>query len=116
LAAPNAREGADEGSTVPLGLIMRWSRLAVVLTLWALLVGLVALALYPELPRTVRGWLLIVIAGPALYVTVELIAEKALTRGAGLRMSAERFAWRRVVVALLVFLGIALLIAAALGM
>ncbi len=95
---------------------MRWSRLAVVLALWAALVGLVAWALYPELPRTLHGWLLIVIAGPALCVAAELITERRLCRRAGLRMSPERFSWTRVVVALLGLLGIALLIAAALGL
>lgn len=93
---------------------MSWSRLAGVLALWAMLVALVVFELYPALPGTGRGWLLLVVAGPPLYVAAELLAEKLLSREAGLRISAKRFSWMRVFVVLLALVAVAALAAAAL--
>jgi hypothetical protein len=93
---------------------MSWSRLAAVLGVWAMLVALVVFELYPALPSTARGWLLLAVAGPPLYVAVELLAEKLLSREAGLRISAKRFSWKRVFVVVLALVAVASLAAVAL--
>ena len=93
---------------------MPWSRIAAAVALWALLVGVVALEIAPALPATSRGWALLVVAGPLGYLALELLGEKLWSREAGLRISRRRFSWKRVFVALLAFLGLALLVAAAL--
>jgi len=96
------------------GADMSWSRLAAVLGLWATLVALVVFELYPALPSSARGWLLLVVAGPPLHAAAELLAEKLLSREAGLRISAKRFSWKRVFAVLLALLAVASLAAVAL--
>ena len=76
-----------------------------------MLVALVALVLHPALPGGASRWLLFAIAVPLLYVGAELLAEKLLSRESGVRLTAERFSWKRVLVALLGLLAIALLLA-----
>lgn len=95
---------------------MRWRWLAALVALWAMLIALLLLGLYPALPETAGGWLLLVAAGPPAYLAVELVAGKLLSREAGVRLSAKRFSWKRILVALLVALALASLLTLALTM
>jgi hypothetical protein len=107
---PHEGHDASTGRGTPVP----WSRIAGIVALWAMLVGLVLLELYPALPTGARGWILLVLAGPAAYLALELAGERLLSRRAGLRISPARFSWKRIAAVLLALIALALLLAAAL--
>jgi len=66
---------------------MTRGRLAGLVAIWAVLVGLVVLELHPFLPSGAWGWALLVAAGPPLYGALELLGSKLFGREAGRRIS-----------------------------
>jgi hypothetical protein len=84
----------------------------VFLAVWAVLVVFVAVELYPALSDD-RGWTLLVVLGPMIYVAAELLAAKVFSHESGVRISSATFSWKRVLIALLVCLGVASMIAVA---
>lgn len=94
----------------------RWGRIAGVLAAWAVLIAVVAVDLYPVIPEGRRGWTLLVVLGPPIYVALELLAAKVWSHEWGVRISFATFSWKRVLIALLVCLTLAVLAGVAVRM
>jgi hypothetical protein len=62
----------------------RLVRIALFAVGWLFVAGLAALQLAPDVPRTLRGWMMFVVFAPPLYVVGEIAAEK-YARGWGER-------------------------------
>jgi hypothetical protein len=88
-------------------------RIVAFLAMWAMLVAVMAMELYPALTNGARQWPLLVVMGPPIYVTAELVAAKVFSHESGVRISSATFSWKRVLVAFLVCLGVAWMIAVA---
>jgi hypothetical protein len=84
-----------------------WGRIAGVLAAWAVLLAAVAFELYPAIPEGRRGWTLLVVLGPPIYVALELLAAKVWSHEWGVRISFATFSWKRVLIALVVCLALA---------
>jgi hypothetical protein len=54
----------------------RLARLALFALGWLFVAGLAALQLAPDVPRTLRGWIIFVVFAPPLYAVGEIAAEK----------------------------------------
>lgn len=67
------------------------------IAIWVLLVGLILLEIVPNTPRSVRGWALLLLAGPPIYLAVSWLGER-LARIAPARFSFAWFAWMVVLV------------------
>lgn len=87
-------------------------RLASLVAGWLLVAGLAALALAPNVPRTLLGWIVFVVVAPPLYLVGELAAEKYVS-GWGERNLVQKFlkasalvAMALVILIAMVFLGI----------
>jgi hypothetical protein len=56
-----------------------WVRLvAGVVAVWAFVVVLVLIGLFPYTPRTTRGWVALIVGGPLVYVGVAWLGERVL--------------------------------------
>jgi hypothetical protein len=78
-----------------------------VLAVWAIIAALLILQLVPGVPNTGRGWALLLVLGPPVYVALEWAADRLFNAGTGARISSARFSFARIAVAL-VFVLIAL--------
>ncbi len=56
------------------------------------------LQLIPDVPRTARGWALLVFVGTPVYVALGLLVEKAAIPKWGWRISSARFSVVRILV------------------
>jgi hypothetical protein len=57
-----------------------WPRvLAGVIAIWAFYIGMIMLQIVPYTPRSFRGWALLLIAGPPVYLAVEWVGERVLS-------------------------------------
>jgi hypothetical protein len=76
--------------------------LAGVLAAWAIVAALLILQIAPDTPRSVRGWALLLVAGPPVYVAIEWASGRLLSAEMGVRISSARFSFARIAVAVLV--------------
>lgn len=82
-----------------------WPRVFLgVVGIWAFLVGMILLEIVPYTPKTFRGWVLLLAAGPPAYLALSWLGERVLSprlaRIAPKRFSVAWFAWMVVVTAL----------------
>ncbi len=75
-----------------------WLRVfAGLVAIWVFLNGLILLEIVPYTPRTFRGWALLLMAGPPVYLAVSWLGERVLSprlaRIAPARFSLAWFAW-----------------------
>jgi len=75
-----------------------WLRvIAGVIAIWAFLTGMILLDIVPYTPRTFRGWALLLLAGPPVYLAMSVLCERMLSprlaRIAPARFSLAWFAW-----------------------
>jgi hypothetical protein len=52
--------------------------LAAVLAIWAILIGLILLEVFPYTPRTTREWVTLLVCGPPAYIVVAWLCERVL--------------------------------------
>jgi hypothetical protein len=86
-----------ERSTLPRWIIRLTSGLAA----WALLVLVVLLEIWPP-PKTTRGWMLLVVAGPPAYLVLDWVGARLFAPEIGTRISLARFSWARIAYATIV--------------
>ena len=77
-------------------------RLIGVLIVWTIVAILVIIESVPETPTTIRGWVLLLLLGPPVYVAVEWAVEKLISAKMGSRISPARFSFRRIGILLFV--------------
>jgi hypothetical protein len=76
-----------------------WLRVfAGVIAIWAFLTGMILLEIVPYTPRSFRGWALLLIAGPPMYLGVSWFGERVLSPWLArirepARFSVGWFAW-----------------------
>ena len=67
------------------------------IALWAMLMGLILLEIVPYTPKSVRGWALLLLAGPPVYLALSWLGERVLgprlARISPARFSVAWFAW-----------------------
>jgi len=80
---------------------------------WLLLIGVLVLQLWPELPKTIPGWLFLVIAGSPAYLAGEGFFAWLYSDTHGRAISTKRFSWLRValmLVSMTGFIGLSVLV------
>jgi hypothetical protein len=83
----------------------RWlAPVAGVFAVWVIVAALLALQLVPDVPGTVRGWLLLLVVGPPAYLALEWASGRMFNAETGARVSTARFSLARIAVALVVML------------
>ena len=84
-----------------------WSRwLPAFAAIWLVLVALLAVQAWPDLPRTTGQWLLFVALGPPLYILGEALFTWLFSSARGHSISSKRFSMARVAFALPVVLAL----------
>jgi hypothetical protein len=63
------------------------ARLAMFFLGWALAVGAIVLQVAPDVPKTIAGWVVLIVGGPPVYLGLEWMF------GAGARISNSRFSF-----------------------
>lgn len=80
---------------------LRWLVIvAGVLAVWAIVAALLILQLVPGIPSTGRGWALLLVLGPPVYVALEWAADRLFDARTGARISSARLSLARIAVAL----------------
>ncbi len=82
----NARAGHGIGANVPVfspaSMLIkqprhpRWRLTAILIALWALVVADLVLGLFPGLPKTLGGWVLLFVFGPPVYLALQWVADR----------------------------------------
>lgn len=75
-----------------------------VLAGWAVLLLLALFELFPSYPRTVRGWVVLVLLGPLCSGAAVWVGELLADPSLGARISPKPFSWTRILVGVLVAL------------
>ena len=79
-------------------LLRRWA--LPVAAVWVLITVLIALQLWPDLPRSRQQWLLLIGLGPPLYIALEAWGSWVLAPARGWAVSRKRFSLLRLVLLL----------------
>jgi hypothetical protein len=69
---------------------------------WAVVAALLALQLWPGLPKTDLGWFLLVVVGPPAYVAGEGLFGWLFCERRGNKISTKQFSWLRTALAFVV--------------
>jgi hypothetical protein len=78
-----------------LGVSILWAVLAVLVLPWT------------GIPKTTRQWILLVVAGPPLYVLGEAFFGWVFSQKHGHKISRESFSWTRILVAVAIYVAAA---------
>jgi hypothetical protein len=63
------------------------------IVVWAVLIGLILLGVFPYKPRTTRGWTVLLVCGPPAYLAVSWLGER-VTGPRAQHLAPKRFSVR----------------------
>jgi hypothetical protein len=75
------------------------ARLTMFFLVRALAVGAIVLQVAPDIPKTIAGWVVLIVGGPPVYLGLEWMFGRLFNKETGARISDSRFSFARIFVA-----------------